>query len=199
MNARRKVTEAEAMGEVAPDEVAEPQQVLRNRYTTRGPLVTVAPDMFDRIRLEAYYESRYGNTHTEQQTVQAVDEAIFKRVREFEQITLNHAAATLDKEDVKARTPEHRPNTLQRAERHRHALMKLRDEIARGEVSTAELADQFGKIQRAVKTRDGASLLALSDRARSQAARLADPYGRTQAVVAKMPIQNWVSLGVARW
>lgn len=195
-NARR-VTEAEALGETEP---------VRNKYEPRPFIdIRIPADQFDRIRHEAYYETAYTSSHEEDQTLRAVDDAIFARIRQTEQLNLEKAAALLDNEG-QARTPvaetslgpRSRPNAFARADAHLAELAAIKRELRDGKTPVGDLADRFEKVRMAMR-RDGNSLVVLSDKATKLRATLADPAAHAAKLLTYMNRDGWRPLGVRGW
>ena len=125
-NARR-VTEAEALGEV--DQT--PADDLRRKYEqTAGPAMYIPESRFDDIRLEAYYDTAYPNSHVERQTLAAVDRAIAERVQRAAASHLEQAAHLLENEGApKLIGPRELPNALAKVDAHLDELAAIRKEL----------------------------------------------------------------------
>lgn len=196
-NNARRVSEAEAMGDVEP---------VRNKYEPRPFIdIRIPADQYDRIRHEAYYETRYTSSHEEEETLRAVDDAIFSRIRQTEQLSLERAAALLDSEG-QARTPvaetslgpRSRPNAFARADAHLAELAAIKRELREGKTNLGDLADRFEKV-RARMRQDGPSLVVLSDKANKIRGELADPAARAAKLLTRMHRDGWRPLGVRHW
>jgi len=196
MTNARRVTEAEALGIV--DQT--PTDALRKKYEASAYFdVRIPEDQFDRIRLEAR-EATYRNTQEEEATVAAVDQAIFSRIQEAERHTLAQAGHLLEQDATRRYMgPREQPNALQRAENHLSELAAIRQELRDGKTPTAELAARYERVRMAVQSRDGASLVALSDRASKLREKVADPLGSAQRTLNRMPLNMWRPLGIREW
>lgn len=196
MNAARRVSEAEALGETTDD-----QATLRKRYEPTYIDIRIPEDQFDRIRLEAR-EATYRNSQDEVATIDAVDRAVFDRVRASEHGHLELAARLVTNEDRAAHkegSTELLGNTIQRAEELHRELLDLRDELAVGRKPTAELAAQYDRIRMEVQQRQGRKLIALSDKAESLREKIVDPVAAVQKTLSAMPMSIWRPLGIRSW
>lgn len=203
MNAARRVSESEALGETTAEDQTETN--LRKRYEPTYIDIRIPEDQFDRIRLEAR-EATYRNSQDEAATIEAVDRAIFDRVRESEQFNLSAAARLVEAEERTAHkhgSTELVGNTIQRAEAMRRELLDLRDELAVGRKPTAELAERYERIRMAVQQPTGSGvgrkLLALVEKAEGTRVKIADPVASAQATLSRMPITLWRPLGIRSW
>lgn len=202
MNAARRVTEAEALGETT---TADDQATLRQRYEPAYFDIRIPEDQLDRIRLEAR-EATYRNSQDEAATIDAVDRAVFDRVRDSEHYNLQAAARLVEREERAANkegSTELIGNAIQRAEALRGELSILRDELAVGRKPTAELAERYDRIRREIRQPTGAgvgrNLVALADRAEGAREKIADPIATVQHTLSRMPMTMWRPLGVRRW
>lgn len=156
--------------------------------------------IFDRIRAEAR-TAKYGNTLEERETIAAVDQAIFDRVRPLEMLAIDQAKALLANTEPGQRNASGQPvsNPVQVIEGHLTELDAIRDALREGKVSTAELAERYSKVRRAVEHGDGHAIVARAREAKSLAERLSDPMRHVQKVLHKMPLGNWRPLGIWNW
>ncbi len=195
-NARR-VTEAEALGEV--DQT--PADDLRRKYEqTAGPAMYIPESRFDDIRLEAYYDTAYPNSHVERQTLAAVDRAIAERVQRAAASHLEQAAHLLENEGApKLIGPRELPNALAKVDAHLDELAAIRKELRAGKTPTAELAARYERVRQAMQARDGHALVAVSNRATSLRERVADPKAAVARTLSRMPLNMWRPLGIRNW
>jgi hypothetical protein len=194
---RRRVTEAEALGEV--DQT--PDESLRSKYeTTRGPVTFIPETKLDDIRLEAYYDTAYPNSHVEEQTLAALDRAIAERVQRAAQSALERAADLLQNEGApKTVGPRQTPNALAKADAHLAELAAIRQELRDGKTPTAELAARYEKVRMALQNRDGHGLVVLNKKATSLREKLADPKAAVAKTLSLMPLSAWRPLGIRHW
>lgn len=155
---------------------------------------------FSRIRAEAR-TAKYDNSIQERETIAAVDDAIFERVRPMEQLALANAERLLANTNPDQRGADGEPvgNVVQIAEGHVAELHAIRDALHEGRVSTAELAERYKKVQSAIQYGDANRLLARAQEAKSLAKRLADPLAHTEHILSLMPLGNWRPLGIRNW
>lgn len=198
---RRRVTEAEALGEADPGIVDQTPNNLRRKYEQNvGPVQYIPETRLDDIRLEAYYDTAYPNTHVEEQTLAAVDKAIAERVQRAAAANLDHAAKLLENEGApKLSGPREKPNTLAKADAHLAELAAIRKALREGKVPTAELADRYERVREAMQNRDGHALVALSNKATSIKERVADPKASVSTTLSRMPLTMWRPLGIRHW
>lgn len=192
---RRRVTEAEALGEV--DQT--PTDDLRRKYERNlGPAMYIPETRLDDIRYEAYYDTAYPNTATEDAVTRAVDDAIAERVQRAAASHLEQAADLLQNEGApKLIGPRGTPNALAKADAHLDELAAIRKELRSGKTPTAELADRYERVRKAMKARDGHALIALSNRATSLREKVADPKAAVSKTLSRMPLNMWRPLGVS--
>lgn len=198
---RRRVTEAEALGEADPGIVDQTPNNLRRKYEQNvGPVQYIPETRLDDIRLEAYYGTAYPNSHVEEQTLAAVDRAIAERVQRAAASHLDQAAHLLETEGApKLIGPRETPNALAKADAHLTELAAIRQELRAGKTSTAELAQRYEKVRKAMQNRDGHALVALSNKATSIKERVADPKAAVERTLSRMPLSMWRKLGVGNW
>lgn len=199
----KRVSEAEALGEDAPDPQDAADNGLRSKYGTNDPgvrvVVNIPADQLTRIRLEVR-EAEYGNRHSEDQAVSAVDDAVFDRVRPIERLNLDRATSLIDNEgSAGASLPLNRPNVLQRAENHREELAAIRRELREGQTSVAVLAERYEKVRLAVHQRDGRALIEIANQADRLREKIDDPLKAAEHTLSMMPVSTWRPLGIARW
>ncbi|MCM3503023.1 hypothetical protein M3667_14215 [Microbacterium sp. P26] len=156
--------------------------------------------IFDRIRAEAR-TAKYDNTVQERETIAAVDQAIFDRVRPLEMLAIDRAKALIEDTEPGQRNANGQPvgNPVQVIEGHLAELDAIRFALREGKASTAELAERYKKVQRAVQHGDGHAIVARAREAKSLSGRLSDPLGHVQKVLHKMPLGNWRPLGIRNW
>lgn len=156
--------------------------------------------IFDRIRAESR-TAKYDNTIQERETIAAVDEAIFDRVRPLEILAIDQAQRLIANTDPGQRTADGQPvgNPVQVIEGHLEELDAIRDALREGKISTAELAERYKKVQNAVQHGDGHAIVARAQEAKNLAKRLSDPMAHAQKVLHKMPLGNWRPLGIRNW
>ena len=192
VNARR-VTEAEALGEV--EQTPDPR---RKYEQSAGPMQYIPETRLDDIRLEAYYDTAYPNSYVEEQTLAAVDQAIAERVQVLAQRTLEQAAKLLEDDGApKLSGPRERPNALAKADAHLAELAAIKRELREGKTSTAELADRYERVRERMQARDGHALVALANRATSLRERVADPKAAVGKAYSVTPLSQWRALGIS--
>lgn len=194
-NARR-VTEAEALGEVEQTPAAD----LRRKYEQNvGPVSYISETILDDIRLEAR-AATYRNSQEEQAVLAAVDKAIAERVQRAAASHLEQAAHLLENEGAPKLTGARQtPNALAKADGHLDELAAIRKELRDGKTPTAELAARYEKVRMALQSRDGHALVALSYRATSLKDRIADPKAAVARTLSRMPANMWRPLGIRGW
>lgn len=194
-NARR-VTEAEALGEVEQT----PTNDLRRKYEQNvGPVSYIPETILDDIRLEAR-AATYRNSQEEQAVLAAVDNAIAERVQRAAASHLEQAAHLLENEGAPKLTGTRQtPNALAKADAHLDELAAIKRELREGKSSTAELAARYEKVRMALQNRDGHALVALSNRATSLRDRIADPKAAVARTLSRMPANMWRPLGIRGW
>lgn len=160
----------------------------------------IPADQFDRIRMEAR-TAKYDNAIQERATIEAVDDAIFERVRPMEARAIEDAESLLKSADPRQSDGNGQPigNPLQVAESRVAELHAIRDALREGRVSTAELAERYKKVQNAIQYGDAHALIAQARRAKFLSERLADPLAHTQKVMSKLPLGHWRGLGIRNW
>lgn len=193
-NARR-VTEAEALGEV--DQTSN----LSKKYSpSLCPILYIPPTILDDIRIEAHFGSTYRNSHEEEQVLRAVDDAISKRVQRAAYANAERAMHLLETEEKPAMVgPRSKPNALARAKGHLEELSKIRSELRRGKTPTADLAERYEKVRMAIQNGDGHSLVVLNSKATSLRDKLADPAAAVSRTLSLMPASAWRPLGIRHW
>lgn len=195
-NNARRVTEAEALGEADQTPTAD----LRRKYEQNvGPVSYIPETILDDIRLEAR-AATYRNSQEEQAVLAAVDKAIAERVQRAAASHLEQAAHLLENEGApKVSGPRELPNTLAKADAHLDELAAIKRELREGKTPTAELADRYERVRKAMQNRDGHALVALSNRATSLKERVADPKAAVARTLSRMPANMWRPLGIRGW
>ncbi len=187
----------------APGTVDQNPDALRRKYEQNlGPVTYIPETRFDDIRLEAYYDTAYPNTATEEATTRAVDAAISERIQRASASHLEQAAHLLENEGApKLIGPRETPNTLAKADAHLAELAAIKKELRDGKTPTAELAARYEKVRKTFERPggDGHALVALSNKATSARERLADPKAAVSKTLSRMPYNLWRKLGVGNW
>lgn len=193
---RRRVSEAEALGTVD-----QTPNALRRKYEQNlGPVQYIPETKLDDIRLEAYYDTAFPNSHVEEQTLVAVDNAIADRVQRASASHLEQAAHLLENEGApKVVGPRQTPNALAKADAHLDELAAIRKELRAGKTPVAELAARYEKVRMSMKNRDGHALVTLSNKATSLRDRVADPKAAVSKTLSRMPHNLWRPLGIHHW
>jgi hypothetical protein len=154
-------------------------------------VATIPPGTLGRIRREVRAET-FPNSETERETIAAVDEEVFDRVRPVEQRMIARASAFLDTQSSKARTTngESADNALARAETQLHELYTIQEELAAGR-PTGPLVERYRKVRDSFAGTIAPTLLRLAGEAARLKTDLDDPFATTERILSRLPRANW--------
>jgi hypothetical protein len=184
----KKITEAEAMGQVDPG-IVDQSGPIKYR-DVGGSLVTqVGPNQLDGPRYSAR-TATYANSNEEREIVNAYDRAAFERVRVLEQFMVGQADAFV----AKVTQPNPRtnaPSVIGAADTLVSELHEVLKELERG-TPASELAERFSALQNEARHALFPKIARYQrDIEGTHLPNMEDPYAKAQDVIAVMPFSSF--------